>query len=1021
MNTPSRPHKNSMAFPGFLFLLICFLFVSPSKADVVTDGTVGPAKTLQGPDYTIPEQLGTIKGANLFHSFERFSVYQGESATFTESNTPQNVISRVISRVTGGEVSTIDGNLSCQVKQADFFFINPSGIMFGPNAKVDVPAAFHVSTADELRFSDDEVFSASEPDKSVLSAENPQSFGFLSSQSAEITLNGCQLDFSPENEVSLSAGDITMTGTSSDSKAGVKCKNGTIKLSAIGDQTGDIPIMGESSGIMRGKMSLETAEVDVSGDGGGNILIQLGDLQIKESVISNNNNSDVDAIGSIKVVADDSILMEQASWIECNTDGKGEAGSVKIDARKLTIDGQGYTAGIISNSKSKSQDGNAGIVQVRVSGLFKMLNGGHVSSRAWGDGDAGSVAVNAEKLIIDGNNIKYFTGIRSNAENGSQGDSGTVEVSVAELMELLNGAKISSSTWGNGDARSVIIHTKELKMDGEVGKSITGIFSTSESKQKGGDAGSVEVKVVELLELVDRARISSSSFGEGDAGHIVIHAGKIKINGNEKTKNCGIISKSNTRDFISDGGSIKIRVTGMLELNKAEISNSTSGGGNAGSIDICAEELRIDGKDSGKKFAGISSSTKATYFGGDAGSIKIKVTGMIVINKAEISSSTFGTGNAGSITIQAENLRINGDGENSFSAGIWSSSLFKNKSGDAGLVKIQMNGLIELFNGACISSSTTGTGNAGNLEIVANELLIDNSSIIGMAIQASEVQTSTGGVGNISINAKLVTLNNKSYIANKAYLLTDQIEYIANKNISIKADQLILNKESFITSRSYQNVPAAAIHIEAKHLSVENSWITTSANHADGGPITLQGKTITLKDGLVNTSVEGQKGDGGDITVAVPAGVLLLDGGYIQANSAAQDAKGGDIIINADAVIASRGVLEVGGKERKDFDTDKGQNIIQAAAPGGEKGDIYVTAPNLDIAAGLVNLPSKLTDLVQPVTDPCDLAAAENPNVLIVLGRGGLPAGPQQPTAVLFSKDRLDRLLESDNPNKDAQ
>jgi filamentous hemagglutinin family protein len=130
--------------------------------------------------------LGTTRGANLFHSFQVFDLYRGESATFTG---PAN-IANLISRVTGGQVSSIDGLRRSEVGNADFFFIDPAGVIFGPNVQVNYPAAFHVSTADELRFSDGRVDSATKPESSSLSRAAPESFDFLSPQPASIQANG---------------------------------------------------------------------------------------------------------------------------------------------------------------------------------------------------------------------------------------------------------------------------------------------------------------------------------------------------------------------------------------------------------------------------------------------------------------------------------------------------------------------------------------------------------------------------------------------------------------------------------------------------------------------------------------------------------------------------------------------------------------------------------------------------------------------------------------------------------------
>src|SRR3954470_9308197 len=116
-------------------LLAALLAAGPVRAQIITDGSVGPQVSLSGSSVEIGANLGTRTGDNLFHSFEKFGIASGQSATFTGPGTIRNVISRV----TGGEISNIDGTLRSTVGQADLYFLNPAGVIFGPNARLDVP------------------------------------------------------------------------------------------------------------------------------------------------------------------------------------------------------------------------------------------------------------------------------------------------------------------------------------------------------------------------------------------------------------------------------------------------------------------------------------------------------------------------------------------------------------------------------------------------------------------------------------------------------------------------------------------------------------------------------------------------------------------------------------------------------------------------------------------------------------------------------------------------------------------
>src|SRR5437763_1265266 len=110
------------------------LMPQPAAAQRITvDGRLSPAQTLVGPNYSIGANLGKQVGGNLFHSFGQFGLATGESATFSGPATVTNVIGRV----TGGNQSNINGKIASTITGAGLYPINPSGIVFGPNASVN--------------------------------------------------------------------------------------------------------------------------------------------------------------------------------------------------------------------------------------------------------------------------------------------------------------------------------------------------------------------------------------------------------------------------------------------------------------------------------------------------------------------------------------------------------------------------------------------------------------------------------------------------------------------------------------------------------------------------------------------------------------------------------------------------------------------------------------------------------------------------------------------------------------------
>ena len=171
------------------YLAVALLAPRMAAAEVATDGSLGRRVSLRGGDIEIGAGLGQQRGGNLFHSFQKFDVETGGRVTFTGPGSVKNVIGRV----TGGEPSSIDGTLASTIPDADLYLLNPAGILFGPNARLDVKGSFHASTADELRLADGAVFSALDTAGSTLSVAEPQAFGFLGAPPGAITVDNSRL------------------------------------------------------------------------------------------------------------------------------------------------------------------------------------------------------------------------------------------------------------------------------------------------------------------------------------------------------------------------------------------------------------------------------------------------------------------------------------------------------------------------------------------------------------------------------------------------------------------------------------------------------------------------------------------------------------------------------------------------------------------------------------------------------------------------------------------------------------
>ena len=146
-------------------------------------------------------------GANLFHSFERFGLSRNQIANFLAN--PQ--IRNILGRVTGGEVSRINGLIRVTGGNANLFLLNPAGIIFGSNARLDVAGDFTATTADRVGFGDRWLSALGNADYANLLG-NPNAFAFTSAQPGAI-LNDGSLAVAAGQTLNLIGGTVVNTGT----------------------------------------------------------------------------------------------------------------------------------------------------------------------------------------------------------------------------------------------------------------------------------------------------------------------------------------------------------------------------------------------------------------------------------------------------------------------------------------------------------------------------------------------------------------------------------------------------------------------------------------------------------------------------------------------------------------------------------------------------------------------------------------------------------------------------------------
>ena len=798
-----------------IFFATCLPLVT--LAQIRTDTSLGSvAQTLAGPSYIIPETLGKRAGNNLFHSFQTFNVNNGESAAFSTASAG---IQNVISRVTGGAISRLDGPISLTAASGapNFYFINPAGISFGAGASIDVPGAFHVSTGNYLMFPDGN-FYADTTTASTFSSADPVAFGFLGVNRTSIVVKAAVL-YNAKGGITLTAGDVEVdhaTLATAGGEVRIVAGGAGALLASHGDAlpnaTGRLEIVNESQ-----VFTSATAQSD-----GGYISITAGQAGIR-------SGSQVGTFSSTS---------KQSGDISANM------GSLEIDGRSAP----GLTG--ITSQAAFEGTGPGGDVSISARGDLRISGGGMITSDTFGSGNAGSVMVKAQSLRLDGAGHPAGALISSRSGLGASGNAGELAVDVADSLELANASKIATDSFstgqaGNislragdavrilsgsrvfsdtnrsGNAGSIDIHAKKMTVDGTGGQPLTQVSSQAFSGSQG-HAGSIHITTSDALILGNGGRVVTSSSGSGNAGDIHVATGTLQLDGAEGVAT-GIFS---TADFLGDGsnvalfgtgnaGTVNINVLGDAQIFRfARISSNTWSLGNGGYVNFKARNLLIDSM--GSSIGGGITSEATESSSGQGGTVVVDVSGHLKITDiGHISTSTSARGSAGPVSVTAGQLTL--DGKTSGLAEI-NSATYSGSTGNGGPVSVKVTGDAHILNIGRITSATAGSGNAGPVDIqVGGRLTVGSGGRIRSDTQGQ------GRGGDIAIQAEKVVLASES-AADVAWILSDSQGSGAAGSINVHASKSIeLAEGGFISSDSFDSGRAGIVIVNAPDILINGN------------------------------------------------------------------------------------------------------------------------------------------------------------------------------------------------------
>jgi filamentous hemagglutinin family protein len=487
----------------------CYLLFQPplAPAEVITDGTLGRPTSLSAPNYRINADLGQQYGGNLFHSFSQFNLTQAETATFAGPGTVTNIVARV----TGKTPSTIDGTIRSEIPQANLFFINPMGILFGPHASLDVTGAVHVTTADYLKLGKNGRFDASQPGKSILTAAPPSAFGFLGSQPATIVVEGLA---SAKQTVSLVGGDISIKGA-------WQAANGQITLNSVAGRPGEVsittPMTNSTEAVAGGNITLlSNAKISTDTNNAakaGDIVIRAGNLTLQEraTITSNTNGRGSGSAGTITIQANHITMQgtknDSASEIRSYTENHGGAsGKIEIVARD-GLDMNGRSRINVSASDTTQRAGNIVITTPKLTLADDATIDGRSNFKGSGGGE---IIIKVQTLTMTGKTVIL-------GDTANQGQGGNIYIE-ADKVILLGSSVVASITQGEGQGGNITLKADSLFLFDEA--TITTDTTTKAT------AGKIDLHVNHLV-VTDSAKITSDA--KGDNAYVRLRQGQAKM------------------------------------------------------------------------------------------------------------------------------------------------------------------------------------------------------------------------------------------------------------------------------------------------------------------------------------------------------------------------------------------------------------------------------------------------------------------------------------------------------------
>ncbi|MEG4519280.1 MULTISPECIES: two-partner secretion domain-containing protein [unclassified Microcoleus] len=769
-----------------LFFAFLLLFPVRAIAQIIPDNSLGAESSRTVPDTinNLPSDRitgGATRGVNLFHSLREFNIREGRGAYFENPSG----ITNIFTRVTGPNSSNILGTLGV-LGNSNLFLINPKGIVFGPNARLDLRGSFLASSADSVVFDNGYLFSSSNPQSvPLLNVNIPLGLNFRENPGKIINssaapafnlpqlppgippiFNNMGLAVAAGQTIALVGGDLelnqgTLTASTGQILLGSVASPGMVGLGATPfglslnyDKISNFGNIEMTNGSL----------INTSGIGGGKVDIRGGNVSLNNGRIYALTLGNIDGAG-IDINAQQ-FRAQGGAQISTLTAGSGAGGAIDIRATDaVELIGMGFESfqNFVKNYT----------ISGRINPFDPQIL---LETSSAGMGDAGNILIDTGQLLIDNGTV-------SGSATLGAGNAGNMTLR-ARVFDLV-GSGINTGTLAGSTGRG-----GNISFEGErfIVRDGSAIVSTTRSEAPSGNINIKANESVEVLRTPARSPVAT-----------LIGATAISINGK-----AGDINIDTKRLRISEGGGISLSsgsVVGNQPLNTT--------GGPGGNLTIKAtESVTLEGisgvlANGSRNPSFISADTNSAARGG---SMNISTPLVILRDGGLISTASLGKGDAGSITINAGRVEVIGNGgQGEFnsqiqtSVGIASRVRNPNATANGGSLNLNVGQLI-IRNGGTLNLQALGSARAGNINVKADSISLDNQSSI-------DGRTESGAGANINLEARDVQLRRGSRITTDASISE-------GGNININSDILVA-------------------------LPQENSDITANARSAAGGRVNI--------------------------------------------------------------------------------------------------------------------------------------------------------------------------------------